>query len=102
MRHPCDIFKAFQPKFAAYSKWDEKTRKEDRKQQAILEMVAESGEVLELIQKANRKNKSLDRDRVLDETSDVLWGLVGVMNEFNISWAELTEFNMEKLEARNK
>jgi len=102
LRHPCDIFKNFQPKFAAYSKWDEKTRKEERKHQAILEMVAESGEVLELIQKANRKNKQLDRDRVLDETSDVLWGLVGVMNEFNISWHELCSHNMDKLSERNK
>lgn len=102
MRHPCDVFKTFQPKFAAYSKWDENTRKEDRKRQAILEMVAESGEVLELIQKANRKNKLLDRDKVLDETSDVLWGLVGVMNEFNISWYELCNYNMDKLNERNK
>lgn len=101
MRHICDIYKSWQPTFAKYNEWD-KQAKEARRKQAIIEMVSEAGEVLQLVQKANRKGTELPREKVLDELGDTLWGLVGVMNEFNISWSELTEFNMEKLEARNK
>ncbi len=101
MRHITDIYKSWQPTYAAYDKWPQKD-KEARRKQAILEMVSEAGEVLQLVQKANRKGTELPREKVLDELGDTLWGLVGVMNEFNISWSELTEFNMEKLEARNK
>ncbi len=101
LRHSCDVYKAWQPQWASYDKWPQKD-KEARRKQAIIEMVSEAGEVLQLVQKANRKGTELPREKVLDELGDTLWGLVGVMNEFNISWSELTEFNMEKLEARNK
>lgn len=99
MKHCVDIYKSWQPKYATYDKWKDP---EARRNQAILEMTAEAGEVLGLAQKANRKGLSLNREKVLDELGDTLWGLVGVMNEFNISWYEITEFNMDKLEKRNK
>lgn len=99
--HPDNIndYKNWQPKFATYDKWD---NKEKRRKQAIIEMVSEAGEVLQLVQKANRKGSELPREKVLDELGDTLWGLVGVMNEFNISWHELCSHNMDKLNERNK
>jgi len=103
MMHICDVYKNFQPRYAAYDKWPNasKSNKEARRKQAIIEMVSEAGEVLQLVQKANRKGSELPREKVVDELGDTLWGLVGVMNEFNISWFELCSFNTEKLEDRN-
>lgn len=98
MRHPVDVYKGWQPKYAAYTKW---TDKEKRRQQAILEMASEAGEVLALAQKAQRKGVPIDKTKVLDELGDTFWGLVGIMNEFNISFSELTEYNMTKLTKRN-
>lgn len=98
MRHPVDNYKNWQPKYAAYANWSDSRK---RKEQAIREMVAEAGEVEGVVAKSNRKGLPIPRDRIVDELGDVLWGLVGVMNEFNISWQEITEFNMKKLNARN-
>ena len=64
-------------------------------------MVCEAGEVLAIVQKSRRKNRPIDRDKIVDELGDTLWGLTGVMNEFDISWKELIEFNMKKLTDRN-
>lgn len=99
MRHPCDTYKNFQPQFAAYEKW---TDKEEKQIQAIIEMVSEAGEVLAIVQKAKRKSKSIEREKVLDELGDVLWGLVGVMNTYGFSWSELCDYNIKKLTERNK
>lgn len=103
MRHIVDTYKNWQPKYAAYAKWlksDEYT-KEERKLQAIMEMAGESLEVLQVATKARRKNTNIPRDKIIDELGDTLWGLVGVMNEFNISWGDLCEYNMKKLANRN-
>lgn len=104
MMHICDLYKNFQPRYAAYDKWSNtsKSDKEARRKQAIIEMVSEAGEVLQLVQKANRKGSELSREKIVDELGDTLWGLVGVMNEFNISWHELCTHNMDKLNERNK
>lgn len=98
MDHITDKYKKFQPKFAAYKDWE---NDEDKRAQAIIEMVSEAGEVLSLVQKAKRKGKKIDKDRVLDELGDVLWGLVGVMNTFDLSWKQVCNYNMKKLEERN-
>ncbi len=91
-------YRKWQPKYAAYDKWEDK---EKRKQQAILEFTGEATEVLGIIQKAQRKGEPINRERVVDELGDSLWGLVGVMNEFDISLEELIGFNVRKLTDRN-
>lgn len=101
MLHVTEDYKEWQPLYAAYNKWKKISRSEDRKLQAIMEMVGEAGEVLQIATKARRKGESISREKVLDELGDTLWGLVGVMNEFDISWSELIDFNVEKLTARN-
>lgn len=98
MRHIVDIYKNWQPTYAAYKNWSDERK---RKEQAIREMVSEAGEVEGVVAKANRKGVSLDRSKIIDELGDVLWGLVGVMNEFNVSWHELCTENMDKLNKRN-
>lgn len=96
--HIVDRYRKWQPKYAAYDNWEDK---ENRKLQAIMELVGEAGEVLQVATKARRKGKTIDKDKILDELGDTLWGLVGVMNEFDISWTQITNFNTKKLTERN-
>lgn len=101
-KHVVDTYKEWQPKYAAYDKWIKDEYREARREQAIKEMVSEAGEVLGVVTKAHRKEHHIPRGRVLDELSDTLWGLVGVMNEFDISWEEITQYNIKKLTERNQ
>ena len=98
MNHIVDKYKEWQPKYAAYTGW---TDKRQRQEQAVREMICEALEVQAIITKAYRKGKVLDREKILDELGDTFWGLVGVMNEFDISWEEMINYNMEKLNGRN-
>lgn len=95
MRHPIDVYKNWQPTYAKYPR-------PEGKKYSIIGLAAESGELLGVLQKAIRKNEKVSRDKVVDELGDCLWYLTCVMNEFNISWSELCEFNMNKLTERNK
>lgn len=101
MMHIVDVYKNWQPTYAAYDKWDKKQYHQKRKDQAIKEMVGEAGEVLQISTKAGRKGKPIDRDLIIDELGDTFWGVVGIMNEFNISFHELCTYNMDKLKKRN-
>lgn len=92
----------WQPKFAAYNNWPLKSRREARREQAIMEMTGEAAEVLQVATKARRKSIDIPRDKIVDELGDTFWGLVGVMNEFEISFDELTDYNHNKLEERFK
>lgn len=99
MKNITTVYKAWQPTLAAYSGWTDERK---RKEQAIREMVAEAGEVEGVVAKAARKGIAIPRDQIVDELGDTLWGLVGVMNEFDISWYELMQGNMDKLNKRYK
>lgn len=101
MIHKVEEYKQWQPKYAAYGRWNEEKYKNERRLQAIMEMVSEAGEVLGVATKVGRKEHHIPRDRIVDELGDTFWGLVGVMNEFNITFEEMIGFNVSKLEARN-
>ena len=100
MRHPVDDFKSWQPTYASYVLKD--FDKVSSQEQAIIEMVGEAGEVLQVMTKARRKEELPDREKILDELGDTFWGLCGVMNTFGISFHELTTYNMRKLDERYK
>lgn len=93
-------YRKWQPSYASYEL--NNFSKRDRKSQAIKEMVAEAGEVLSILTKADRKGKDIDRDKILDEVGDTFWGLTGILNEFDISLEELMEYNFNKLTERFK
>lgn len=94
-------YKKWQPKYAAYNKWIEDKYKDERREQAIREMVSEANEVMDIVTKVRRNEQHIPRARVLDELGDTLWGLVGVMNEFDMTLEEVIEYNYNKLTARN-
>jgi NTP pyrophosphatase (non-canonical NTP hydrolase) len=96
--HITEVYKKWQPKYAAYASWYSGI---DRLEQPVKEMMSEASEVLALFVKARRKGSVPEREAVVDELGDTFWGLVGVMNEYDISFEELIHYNMEKLTARN-
>lgn len=97
--HIVDFYKKWQPMYAAYTPWEPSI---DRLEQPVKEMVCEAGEVLALFTKARRKGAVPERGAILDELGDTFWGLVGVMNVYNIDFEEMLNYNIEKLSARNK
>lgn len=101
-KHIVEEYKEWQPTFAAYTRWDEDKYKDERRAQAVKEMVSEAAEVLGVVTKAHRKENHIPRARILDELGDTFWGVVGIMNEFDISFEELVKYNMNKLMERNK
>jgi len=71
---------------------------------AALELVAEAGEVLDILTKASRKRGGhlLDEDkmRLMDELSDVLGGVQAITNALGVDLEDVMTYNKEKLEAR--
>lgn len=60
----------------------------------------EAGEVVDLLKKYLFHNKPLDRDALVKELGDVLWYYELIRQTAGISWTEIVETNMEKLNAR--
>ena len=73
---------------------------------AVLELIGETGEVTEILQKASRKRGGWlnDRDRAAlkDEIGDVLWAAVAVCNALNYPVDQAMADNIDKLEARRQ
>ena len=71
---------------------------------AALELVSEAGEVLDVLTKASRKRggwiNAEDKGLLLDELSDVLWGVQALTNALGVTLEEVAEYNTAKLEAR--
>jgi len=72
----------------------------DGPQGEILELVAEAGEVLGVLQKAERKGLAVPTDRILDELSDVLCGLFAILGKNQWTLRELIAYNTRKLTDR--
>lgn len=100
MRHPVDDYRVWQPTYAQYDKHE--WGPERSKEYLIVGLAAEAAEVLGILQKSLRKDVPISREKIVDELGDTFWYLSGIMNQFNISWKELTEYNMNKLDARNQ
>ncbi len=73
---------------------------------AVLELVAETGEVTEVLQKASRKREgwlnSFDTAALKDEIGDVLWAAVAVCNALSYPLEQAMADNVTKLEARRQ
>lgn len=67
---------------------------------ASTQMVCEAAEVLEIFEKAYRKDKTVDPDKVLDELGDVVWGVAAICNAMGLTLDGVIEHNIAKLKAR--
>lgn len=97
---------------AEYQKWVAETAKYKRGLiYTVATTAAESGEMLNDLVKVMRgdpDSASIDaatilpstRDKLLSETSDVLWGIAATLNELGSSFEELAAINRQKVEER--
>jgi len=70
----------------------------------VLELAAETGEVVEVFQKASRRRKGRltaeDIDQIFEEVGDVLWAVQALCNHFEFSEEHIKESVMQKLRER--
>ena len=104
-------YRKWRPKYAQYNKTFEplgeipehiNTLEHQHLQAAIIGLAAEAGELLGVLQKANRKGIEINRDRVLDELSDVRWYYQYVMDCLETDDDGVTDYNKKKLDDRNR
>lgn len=74
----------------------------DRLLTAALGLAGEAGECADIVKKHVYHGKEFDRDKFIDEMSDVLWYLTFGCNAASITVDELMEYNVQKLNARYK
>jgi NTP pyrophosphatase (non-canonical NTP hydrolase) len=65
-----------------------------------LGLAGEMGELLELIKKREFHGKSISKDRIKDESGDLLFYLTGLLIEEDLSIEEIMDFNTSKLQTR--
>ena len=65
-----------------------------------LGLAGEMGELLGLIKKREFYGKSISKDRIKDESGDLLFYLTGLLIKENLSIEEIMDFNNEKLRTR--
>lgn len=73
-------------------------------EEALLELVTESAEVVDLVKKANRRNPveggEVDRERLADELGDVLWAVAYIAGLEGLPLSDIMRGNARKLAAR--
>ena len=77
-------------------------RTEDRHARLILALglISEAGEATEIIKKHEGHGHDLDREKLAEECSDVLWYLAAVATSYGISLDAAAQANIEKLKRR--
>jgi len=81
-------------------KLNEKGTNIERLLTAAIGLSDESGEFLGLVKKLVFHNKEYDRERLIDELSDILWYMSHALKALGISLEELIDHNMRKLTER--
>lgn len=72
----------------------------DRLIAATLGLCGEAGEVADLVKKYVAQGHELNRDRIIDEMSDVMWYLAELAEKLDTNLEYVAEFNIRKLRAR--
>lgn len=70
-----------------------------RRDHALHLLAAEVGEIHEIYQKSYQGHE-IDREKVLDEAGDVLWGLAELMDSLGYTMEDMARHNIDKLKAR--
>jgi NTP pyrophosphatase (non-canonical NTP hydrolase) len=68
----------------------------------VLGLAGETGEFVELVKKAWRKDgpdwvASFDREKATSELGDILWYVTRIANILNLRLLDIAEYNVEKL-----
>ncbi len=67
---------------------------------AAMGMAGEGGEVIDYYKKVWFHGHELDRDKLIDETGDVLWYVAAMALALDVSLEEIAFLNIEKLRKR--
>lgn len=67
---------------------------------AAMGIAGESGEVLDLVKKMFAYGKPLDRQKLLEEVSDITWYISLMLGVLGSSFGEVFDLNIKKLESR--
>ncbi len=67
---------------------------------ASMGMAGEAGEVIDHYKKVLFHGHELDRDKLIEETGDVMWYVAAMATSLGISLEEIATVNINKLKAR--
>lgn len=67
---------------------------------AAMEINAEAGEVANIVYKYVWQKHDLNREKIIEELGDVLWGIAMMATAMDASLAEVMEYNVKKLRKR--
>lgn len=73
---------------------------EDPLVNGLLGLAGETGEVVDYMKKVLFHDKPFDRSVLIKEAGDCMWYLNLILVEMGITWEEVLEANIKKLEAR--
>lgn len=60
-------------------------------------LCGESGECMDILKKHRHQGHAMNRDKLIDEASDVLWYLAELATGLGISLGEIAQHNFDKL-----
>jgi NTP pyrophosphatase (non-canonical NTP hydrolase) len=63
-------------------------------------VTSEAGEIADVIKKKVAYGKELDREHLLEECGDLLWGINLLLATTGLTWEQVMTKNIAKLEAR--
>lgn len=69
---------------------------------ALTGLVSEATEAMSVLHKDFRNSRPIRLDKIKDELSDVWWYFNMCLDEFDLTLNELSEYNKNKLDERNK
>lgn len=72
---------------------------EDKRRHALFGLSAEVGEIMSIFQH-EYQGKPADKDKVLDECSDLCWFLNELLDTYHINFADVLQYNIDKLRKR--
>jgi NTP pyrophosphatase (non-canonical NTP hydrolase) len=68
---------------------------------ASMGLVTESAKVLDIIKKSKKSLAALDKDKLKEELGDLLWYMNLTLDELNISFDELMESSLAKIDRKH-
>lgn len=66
----------------------------------VMGLCGEAGEVIDLVKKHLHQGHELDRSKIAEETSDVLWYCASIATAIDMKLGDIMQMNIDKLKAR--
>jgi NTP pyrophosphatase (non-canonical NTP hydrolase) len=67
---------------------------------AVMGIVSEAGELMDAVKKTKIYGKELDKVNLMEEAGDIMWYLAVLADELDITFEEIWEKNINKLQKR--